>query len=301
MRPESSVRCQSASRRYGVVGEAEPEEESKPLTAFDGSGPAHADLCRLCADSVPAPAATAAGLGVEQPAHEVQRSHGRAAPDGLAVAGEAQLGRASVPPGPAGVRRGRGRPASPPSRRPALRRPVTATATSAPRRSRAPSAIAAAVSAETAPWRSSSPRRHAEQRLLRRVRVGDDAADEHVARAGHGGEPRSDEAARARLGRGERQPARPARVRGRAPRSAARRGRRRRARARRPCASAIASARASAPGSTTRSTCTSKSRAQIVASTPSPSPPACSSARATADSFDAEEAQRTASGRSGTA
>ena len=39
------------------------------------------------------------------------------------------------------------------------------------------------------------------------------------------------------------------------------------------------------PGSTTRSTWISKSRAQIVASTPSPSPPASASAFATVDSL----------------
>ena len=61
--------------------------------------------------------------------------------------------------------------------------PVTETATSAPSRSRTPAAMAAAVSAETAPYRSSDLLRHAELAGLHLVRVGDDRSEEHVARA----------------------------------------------------------------------------------------------------------------------
>ena len=85
--------------------------------------------------------------------------------------------------------------------------PVTETATSAPSRSRAPAAIAAAVSAETAPCRSSISSGHAELARLHLVRVRDDGADEDVARARDRRQPRRHEPARARLGRRERQPA----------------------------------------------------------------------------------------------
>ena len=120
--------------------------------------------------------------------------------------------------------------------------------------------------------------------LLDLVRVRDDAAQEDVARPGHGRQPRRDQPARARLRRRER----PARARGRArarsPRSALPRARTRTARAApraRPRASSAARLRARLDE---RSTWISKSRAQIVASTPSPSPPAAASACATADS-----------------
>ena len=82
-----------------------------------------------------------------------------------------------------------------------------------------------------------------------------------------------------------------------APRSAPRCARRGTARAARRSAASSASARASAPGATKRSTWISMSRAQIVTSTPSPSPPAASSACATADSRDAVEAQHAPLGR----
>ena len=48
--------------------------------------------------------------------------------------------------------------------------------------------------------------RHAELLDLHGVRVGDDAADEDVARPGHRGQPRGDHAAGARLGRDQREP-----------------------------------------------------------------------------------------------
>ena len=57
------------------------------------------------------------------------------------------------------------------------------TPTSAPSRARTPAAIAAAVSAETAPCSASSVGGTPSSRLLHLVRVGDDAAQEDVARA----------------------------------------------------------------------------------------------------------------------
>ena len=69
----------------------------------------------------------------------------------------------------------------------------------APNRSRAPSAIARATWALTAPWAREDRRRHAEQLLLRLVRVGDDAAREVAAGAGDLGDRVGDEPARARL------------------------------------------------------------------------------------------------------
>ena len=88
---------------------------------------------------------------------------------------------------------------------------------------------------------------------------------------GTDGQPRRDEPARARLRRRERPAPRAAERRARSPPPAARR------RANRYCAERLGERparaprpRASAPGSTRRSTWISKSRAQIVASTPSP-------------------------------
>ena len=90
--------------------------------------------------------------------------------------------------------------------------PVTDTATSAPRRSRAPAAIAAAVSADTAPCRASVSSGHAELAGLDVVGVGHDRAGEDVARARDRGQPRGDHAARARLCGREPEPALPAEV-----------------------------------------------------------------------------------------
>ncbi len=81
---------------------------------------------------------------------------------------------------------------------------------STPSRSRAPFAIAAATSAETAPCSASTLRRYPEQLLLDLVVVRDDAAVEDVARARDRGEPCRDEASRARLRRAEGEPARSA-------------------------------------------------------------------------------------------
>ena len=53
------------------------------------------------------------------------------------------------------------------------------------------------------------PRRHAEHVELHLAGVGHDAAAEHVARAGHGGQPRGDQPAGQRLGRGQGEALRP--------------------------------------------------------------------------------------------
>ena len=68
--------------------------------------------------------------------------------------------------------------------------PVVATARSAPKRARAPSAIARATGSDTAPCSREQRLGHAEQRALRGVGVGHDAAQEVVRRAGHVGELR---------------------------------------------------------------------------------------------------------------
>ena len=138
-----------------------------------------------------------------------------------------------------------------------------------------PRAIAAAASADTAPCASSTSAGHAELALAsprprtRRRRRGRRRSSPGTSR-----QPRRDEPAGARLGGRERQPARAAErehelldrplvAREQVPLERLERAPPRA----RPRA-------ASAPGSTTRSTWISKSRAQIVASTPSPSPPA---------------------------
>ena len=142
----------------------------------------------------------------QKPPHEVQRGRRRPRADRVAVARDLQLERRPRPR--ATTRAGRrARPASPACRRPARRCPVTETPTSAPSRSRTPAAIAAAASAETAPCSASSARGTPSSRLLDRVRVGDDAAEHDVARAGDRREPRRDEPARAGLG-GRERPAR---------------------------------------------------------------------------------------------
>ncbi len=71
-------------------------------------------------------------------------------------------------------------------------------------------AIAAAVSAETAPCSFDRLRGNAELRLLDLVRVRDDAAEEDVTRAGNRGQALGHEAAGARLGGADRQPERAA-------------------------------------------------------------------------------------------
>ncbi len=82
--------------------------------------------------------------------------------------------------------------------------PVTATATSTPSRRRAPSAIATATCAETAPWASSTAGGTSASVGLHRVRVRDEAAEEVRARAGDLGDQVRDEPAGAGLGGGER-------------------------------------------------------------------------------------------------
>ena len=69
------------------------------------------------------------------------------------------------------------------SRRQGRRCPVTDAATAAPNRSRAPSAIARATWALTAPWAASTAARHAEELLLGLVGVRDHAAREVAAGA----------------------------------------------------------------------------------------------------------------------
>ena len=83
--------------------------------------------------------------------------------------------------------------------------PVTETATSTPSRSRAPFAIAAATSAETAPCSARSSGETPSSSSLMLVVVGDDAAPDDVARARDRGEAAGDEPSRARLGRAERE------------------------------------------------------------------------------------------------
>ena len=100
---------------------------------------------------------------------------------------------------------GRARPASPPFAPPGPGDPVTATARSAPRRARTPSAIARAACALTAPCAARIPGGNAEQGDLRRVGVGDHAAQVGGRRAGDVGQGVADQASGARLGRRDRQ------------------------------------------------------------------------------------------------
>ena len=129
-------------------------------------------------------------------------------------------------------------------------------------------------------------------RPLGGVRVHDRAADEHVARPGDVGQPRPDEPAGTRLGSRERRPRSRSSSR-RAPPYRPRVARRRTARRRRRAA-ARSPRRGRRPSSTKRSTWSSKSRAQIVTSTPSPSPPALASDRAIADRRPRRSATRAA-------
>ena len=103
--------------------------------------------------------------------------------------------RRSATPGPTGF-------SSLPPPGPAT--PVTPTPTSAPRRARAPSASARATSAETAPCALDQLSRHARLGDLHLVRVRDDPAVEVLRGAGRLGQPRRQQAARARLGGGDR-------------------------------------------------------------------------------------------------
>ena len=213
----------------------------------------------------------------------MERRDRRAQPNRLAVAGNVEPERAARPVGPEACRKTSptGFSAVPP---PGPATPVTATAMSAPSRARAPLAIAAAVSAETAPCVASTSSRHAELLRLDVVRVRDDRRRGRRRSRPAVGEPRGDEAARARLRGREREALARAAARARARRSSARRARRDSARRPRRGAPRARRRAAPRPAATNRSTWISKSRAQIVTSTPPPSPPAAASDCATADS-----------------
>ncbi len=90
--------------------------------------------------------------------------------------------------------------------------PVTETATSTSSRARAPCAIASATSADTAPCVLEKCERHAEQRLLHRVRVRDDPAAKDIAAARDVGEALGHESSSARLRSAESEAAGTARV-----------------------------------------------------------------------------------------
>ena len=81
--------------------------------------------------------------------------------------------------------------------------PVMPTPTSTPATRRAPAAIAAAISSETAPCRSRSACVHAQLLDLGGVAVGHERAIEEVAGPRHVGEARGEQAARAGLGQGQ--------------------------------------------------------------------------------------------------
>ena len=202
----------------------------------------------------------------------MEHGHRRAAANRLPVGRVAEVDRRALrQESPHGRRRGRRaspefrlqgrRRRSPRARHP--RRVAIAT----------PRAIAAAVSAETAPCSREASRGNAELVLLDPIRVRDDAAEEDVARAGNGvsrsaTSPPVHDSAVPIVSPSARQRASTISSTGRSSsantyRSCSREERRE-----------SSSARASAPGSTKMSTWISKSRAQTVTSTPSPSPPA---------------------------
>src|SRR2546421_251683 len=121
------------------IREAEAAEQARAFTALHASGQVHADSSRVCSKSRRRRwSAVMAARRRTEP-----RSPGKT------------KSALREPPGPSTCRKTRptGFSSLPPSG-PAM--PVTATATSAPSRSRAPAAIAAAVSADTAPWRLST-------------------------------------------------------------------------------------------------------------------------------------------------
>ena len=107
-------------------------------------------------------------------ARDAARRRPRAPAHRLAVARQREVDAASPPSGPGRVEVDEPDRLLRASRRPGPRSRSPTTATSAPRRSRAPRAIASAVSAETAPCALEQLRRHAELRRLHLVRVGDD-------------------------------------------------------------------------------------------------------------------------------
>ena len=116
--------------------------------------------------------------------HPVERDLRGEAAVALAVEGETQLAHLRCPRR-SRARRRPGRRASPPCRPSGPAMPVVATARSAPKRARAPSAIARATGSDTAPCSREHALGHAEQRRLGVVRVGDDAALEVRRRARH--------------------------------------------------------------------------------------------------------------------
>ena len=182
----------------------------------------------------------------------------------------------------------RARPASPACRRPARRCRSRRRATSAPERAARSAGHRLRGLGGDGPVALEHLRRHAEAPHLHLVRVGDDAAEEDVARArrrpsaGRRRCPPVQDSAVASV-----RPELPAARRGRcsptvrsssAKSSSAKRARERPHRAVRRASSAAGLAE-------NMSTRISRSCAQTVTSSPSPSPPASSSARATADSL----------------
>ena len=159
-------------------------------------------------------------LPAQEPPQQVHRHGRRAVADVRAAAGQ-QHGRArSESP----VRRGSTQKhtvptgfSSVPPPGPAI--PVIATAVSAPKRASAPSAIAAATSGETAPWRSISSAIDAQQLGLGLVRVGDHPARDVGRGPGPLGQARRQQPGGARLGDRDAGGLRAARPPGRRPSS----------------------------------------------------------------------------------
>ena len=176
------------------------------------SGSRRAQKSRIRSSAVHASGATLCRSSrlCDKSAHEVQRRDRRAAPDRLAVAREARAAAPARRPGrPHGGRRGR--PASRPCRRPGPAMPVTDTAdvgaeplARAVRHRRRGLGRNGAVLA-----RASRPGRRARPPSPRSA-YATIAAEEDVARARDGGQPRRDQPAGARLGGRERQPPRAA-------------------------------------------------------------------------------------------
>ena len=187
-RPARCSRAPTPRARRASSGSLSARKSRSRVIATHASGRAHTSSCRL---------------RVRSRTHEVERRDGRAArADPLAVAGKLEAAAPRSPSGPDGVEEDEpdrllGRAAA----RARRRRHRDGDVGAEPRRAR-PAAIAAAASAETAPCvgehRVGTRRARA---ALTLVRVGDDAADEDVARARHVGQPRRDEAAGARLRR----------------------------------------------------------------------------------------------------
>src|SRR6266508_5818797 len=123
----------------GGLGEAEGAEQTGTFTALPASGELHADSSRVCCKSrrTRCRAVTVARRRIDSRSPGKTKSAPRPPSGPSAWRYTRPTGLSLLPPpGPA--------------------IPVTATASPAPSRSRRPVAIAAAVSAETAPWRSST-------------------------------------------------------------------------------------------------------------------------------------------------